>query len=198
MPLASLRRSTARPPMARPCASIGWPDSVVSVIEKASPRARKASTARSIALALPASSQLPKASTRREANTPTVAGSPSMAGSSEPAGQSTMICGSDNSSALARSSSSRSLAISLCDQLSKRAARARVRTSIIAVTTANKMTPKTTARKAISCWSILSCALKTSSCRASAGCSAAPAGRAEMAMLAARNPPIPCNSRQCA
>ena len=73
-PLRSLRRSTARPAMARPCASIGRPASVVSVIANASPCARSASTASSIARALPASSQLPKASTRCGAEAPTMRG----------------------------------------------------------------------------------------------------------------------------
>ena len=99
-----------------------------------------------------------------------------MRGSSEPAGQSTTTCGSERMTALARSSSSRSRVISSRDQASNRAMRVRARTSMIAVTTANKTTPKTSARNAISCWSMLRCAVSTSSCSASAGCSAAAAG----------------------
>ena len=95
-PPASLRRSTARPPTARPSASIGWPDSVVSVIVKASPRARNASTACSMSRALLASSQLPESEqAMRRGAMPRMAGSPSMPGSLDAAGQSTMICGSD-------------------------------------------------------------------------------------------------------
>ena len=173
-----MSRSTARPAMARPCASIGRPASVVKLIEKASPRVRSASTACSMALALPAGSQLPKASTRCGAETPTTAGSPSMLGSSDAGGQSTITCGSEASRALARSSSARSVAISSCDDASSRADRARVRTSRIAVTTANSKSPTSSTNTAISWRSMLREAPTTSSCSASAGLSAARAGPA--------------------
>ena len=68
-----------------------------------------------------------------------------MLGSSDAAGQSTSTCGSDSSSALARSSSPRSAAISSCAAASSRAARARVRSSMIAVTTAKNDQPEASA-----------------------------------------------------
>ena len=64
-----------------------------------------------------------------------------MVGSSDAAGQSTMTCGSDSSSALARSRSLRSAAISSCEEVSNRTSRLRVRSSKIAVTTANNKSP---------------------------------------------------------
>ncbi len=155
--------------MARPCTSIGWPCSVVSVSEKPSPRLRRFSTACSMAKALPASSQLPKASTRWGAATPTMPGSPSMWGSSDPAGQSTITCGSENNSALARSRSLRSVAISSREDVSSRVQRTRARTSMIAVTTVNSTRPSTTTSTATSCRSMLSWALTTSSCSARTG-----------------------------
>ena len=57
------------------------------------------------------------------------------------AGQSTMTCGSDSSSALARSRSLRSAVISSCEDVSNRTSRPRVRNSKIAVTTANNKSP---------------------------------------------------------
>ena len=126
-----------------------------------------------------------------------MAGSPAILGSSEPAGQSITICGSDSKRALARSISSRSLAFWSRAQASTRAARPRARTSMIAVTTANKTTPIVSARKAISCWAIPRCASSISSCSARAGCSTAPAGDDAIAPIAPTNRPI-TRRRRCA
>ncbi len=187
-PLASFSRNTARPAMARPCASIGRPDSVVNAIENASPRARSASTACSIAVARAASSQLPKASTRRGAETPTTAGSPSMLGSSEAGSQSTITCGSESSKALARSRPARSAAISSRDEVSSRAHPARARNSRIAVTTANIRSPTRSTRTATSWRSMLRDAPSTSSCSASVGGPSARAGNGASTPMASGNP----------
>ena len=116
-------------------------------------------------------------------------GSPSMRGSSEPAGQSTITWGSENNSALARSRSLRSAAISSREEVSSRVQRVRARTSMIAVTTANSTSPSTTTSTAISCRSMLSCALTTSSCSARAGFCSALAGNGKIApTMAVKNP----------
>ena len=112
MPLTSRSRSTARPPITRPSASMAWPASVISCMVKLSPSARSASTARSIACALSGSSQVPNASTRCGAAAfVTTAVSPMMSGSLSAAAHDTRICGSERSSALKRSLSARSVPI---------------------------------------------------------------------------------------
>ncbi len=76
------------------------PASVVSVMAKLTPRARKASTERSISRAAPGSSQVPKARTRYDVSAVvTSVGSPMISGSSAAADQATRICGSESSSA---------------------------------------------------------------------------------------------------
>jgi hypothetical protein len=141
-PLASRSRSTARPPMARPSASMTRPASVISCMEKLSPSARSASTACSMACALSGSSHDPNASTRCGTD-PLVTSvvSPRMSGSLSAAAHDTRICGSDISSALKRSRSALSAMISSRKTASAEAARNRVRTSVMAETTANSSTP---------------------------------------------------------
>ena len=112
-----------------------------------------------------------------------------MWGSSEPAGQSTITCGSENNSALARSRSLRRPAISSREDVSSRVQRTRARTSMIAVTTANSTRPSTTTSTAISCRSMLSWALTTSSCSARTGFCSALAGRGKIEpTMAVKNP----------
>ena len=150
-PLASRSRSTARPPMARPSASTARPASVISCIEKPSPSARSASTACSIACALSGSSHEPNASARcgTEALVTSVV-SPRMSGSLSAAAHEMRICGSDINSALKRSRSVFSAVISSRDAASAADARSRVRTSMIAVTTANSSTPNVSTTATIS------------------------------------------------
>ncbi len=101
MPVTSRSRSTARPPITRPSASMAWPASVISCMAKLSPLARSASVARSIACALSGSSQEPNASTRCFAAAfVTAAVSPMMSGSLSAAAQDTSTCGSERSMAL--------------------------------------------------------------------------------------------------
>ena len=150
-PLVSLRRRTARLPTARPSASMWRPVSVVSAMANPAPRERKSAIALSIARALSGSSQVPKASARRGTGAAvTSEASPKISGSSPVAGHTTITCGSDRSRALARSTSAFSAMISARAAASLRSARARVRTSMTAVTVAKKMTPRVSASAAIS------------------------------------------------
>ena len=71
-----------------------------------------------------------------------------MSGSLPAAAQDTRICGSDINSAWKRSRSAVSAMISSRDAWSAVAARSRVRTSMIAVTTANASTPTVSATAA--------------------------------------------------
>ena len=118
---------------------------------KLSPWERSASTASSMVCACSGSSQVPNASARRgvvlAANTPM---SPKRSGSSAAGAQAISSCGSQSSSACARSSCSRSTVISCRAALAVWAARTRVRTNRMAVTTANEITPRSSATTATS------------------------------------------------
>ena len=142
MPLTSRSRSTARPPTARPAASNGRPESVVSVMTKPRPSPRKSATACSICWAASGSSQAPKASTRsgRCPSTRSVV-SPRISGWSSAAAQVTSTCGSDSSSCLNRSTSACSVAASSRAPLSWRPAWRRLRISTTVVSTAKQATP---------------------------------------------------------
>ena len=147
--------------MARPSTARWRCCSVVSIWVKLLPSWRSAATALSIACALSGSSQDPKASTRRGSGVRiAIETSPVISGSSAPAGHTTMTCGSECSSALARSRSSRSALISACRVASARPVRVRVRNSAIAVTTPNRMTPRLSTSAAVSCRSSAASAAK--------------------------------------
>ena len=73
-----------------------------------------------------------------------------MSGSLSAAAHDTRICGSDISSALKRSRSALSAMISSRNAASADAARSRVRTSMIAETTANSSTPSVSATATMS------------------------------------------------
>jgi hypothetical protein len=130
---------------------------------KPTPRARSASTALPIARAWSGSSQLPKSSTWSAAVRSTTAcatrsvtkpvtrlGSPMISGSSSVVDQAMTTCGSDWSSALARSARARSAIAWSRASASVSARRRRVRTSMMAVTTAKHRIPSVSPRAAIS------------------------------------------------
>ena len=143
MPVTSRSRSTARPPITRPSASMAWPASVINGMVKLSPLTRSASVARSIACALSGSSQVPNASTRCFAAALVISAvSPMMSGSLSAAAHDTSTCGSERSIALKRSLSARNVPTSSRSAVSVAAARILVRTSMTAVVTPNRMTPR--------------------------------------------------------